>query len=503
MITLSNIVFLAAGLVIGGIIVRLWLGAKSAATAERLNSCGQQWLKACADLDVKTNEVNILREQLSCEATRRSAAEQLNARVPELQADIAAKDQRMAVFQNENTDLKKKLSEYETRLAAEKKAADEKIALLNEAKENLSNVFKALSAEALKSNNQAFLDLAKGALEKFQETAKGDLEKRQQAINELVRPVGESLEKLDVKINELEKARSGAYGELSQQVKSLIETEGQLRSETGKLVTALRSPKTRGNWGEMQLKRVVEMAGMLDRCDFAVQQSLATEEGRLQPDLIVNLPGNKKIVVDAKTPLSSYLDAYEAADENIRIEKLKDHARQTRDRINELGKKAYWEQFQPAPDFVVLFLPGENFYYAALEYDPALLEVGIEQRVLLATPVSLIGLLRVIAFGWRQEEIERNAQEISELGRELYERIANMSEHWGKMGKGLKNAVEAYDKAVGSLESRVLVGARRFKELGAATKSEIEELAPIGLIPRAIQAPEMSDPPAECEEGNS
>lgn len=501
--TLANIVFLVAGLVIGGIIVRLWLGAKSAAAAERLNSYGQQWLKACADLDVKTNEVNILRDQLSCEATKRSAAEQLNARVPELQADIAAKDQRMAVFQNENTDLKKKLSEYETRLAAEKKAADEKIALLNEAKENLSNVFKALSADALKDNSQVFLDLAKGALEKFQETAKGDLEKRQQAINELVRPVGESLEKFDVKINELEKTRAVAYGELSQQVKSLIETEGQLRSETGKLVTALRAPKTRGNWGEMQLKRVVEMAGMLDRCDFAVQQSLSTEEGRLQLDLIVNLPGNKKIVIDAKTPSSSYLEACEATDDNVRIEKLKEHARQTRDRINELGKKSYWKLFQPGPNFVVLFLPGENLYYAALEHDPALIEIGVEQGVLLATPVSLIGLLRVIEFGWRQEAIERNAQEISELGRELYDRIVKMREHWGKVGKGLGNAVEAYDEAVGTLEKRVLVCARKFKELGAATRSEIEELAPIGHIPRAIQAPEMSDQSTECEEGNS
>jgi DNA recombination protein RmuC len=380
----------------------------------------------------------------------------------------------------------------------ERRQAEEKLALLHEAQQRLADAFKALASDALRSNNQSFLDLAKATLEKFQESAKGDLERRQQAIQELVKPVKESLEKVDSKINDLEKARAGAYSGLTEQVKSLLETQKQLQSETSNLVKALRAPHVRGRWGEMQLKRVVEMAGMLDHCDFYEQQSADAEGGRLRPDLLVRLPGNKTIVVDAKAPLSAYLDAVEAKDEETRTGRLQAHARQVREHIAALGRKSYFEQFDPAPEFVVLFLPGEVFFSAALEQDPALIETGVGQNVIIATPTTLIALLRAVAYGWRQERLAQNAQEISDLGRELYRRLASMGEHLAKLGKGLSGATEAYNRAVASLESRVLVTARKFKELGAAgSDADVEALPPVEVTPRLLQAPELAGEEAE------
>ncbi|HEV8131131.1 MAG TPA: DNA recombination protein RmuC [Acidobacteriota bacterium] len=379
------------------------------------------------------------------------------------------------------------------RLGQERKAAQEKLSLLNSARQELSDAFKALSAEALESTSQSFLHLAETKLGKFQEKAQWDLEKRQQAIQELIKPVSESLQKVDSRIHEIEKARIGAYESLGQQVRSLLETENQLRSETSNLVKALRAPVVRGRWGEIQLRRVVEMAGMINHCDFREQETVTTEDGKLRPDLLVLLPGNKNIVVDAKTPLSAYLEAIEAEDEEIRIARLKDHARQIRDRISALSRKAYWDQFQTAPEFVVLFLPGETFFSAALEQDPSLIEAGVAQRVILATPTTLIALLRTVAYGWRQEKLAQNAQEISDLGRDLYKRIADMISYWVRLGKSLGSAIEAYNSAVGSLESRVLVKARKFKELQATSGGlEIEPLVPIDHVPRAIQIPELT-----------
>ena len=383
----------------------------------------------------------------------------------------------------------------EERAAAERRAGEEKLALLEQAESKLRDAFAALSAEALRRNNQSFLDLARTRLGEFQQSASSELEERQKAVGDLVRPIQEALARVDGKLGEVEKERIASYAALVEQVRAMARTQEALQAETGNLVKALRAPQVRGRWGEIQLKRVVEMAGMLDYCDFEEQASVATADGRLRPDLIVRLPGGKTVVVDAKAPLAAYLDAIDGkGDDDVREALLRDHARQVREHMVDLGGKAYWNQFQPAPDFVVMFLPGEAFFSAACQHDPSLIEFGVGRQVIPASPTTLISLLRAIAYGWRQERIAQNAQEISELGRELYERIATMAEHFDGLGRALERSVETYNRAVGSLESRVLVSARRFRELGVAGE-ELPAPPSIERAVRGIVAVEMTSLP--------
>jgi DNA recombination protein RmuC len=376
-------------------------------------------------------------------------------------------------------------------LESERRESEKQLKLLNEARQSLIDAFDAVASQALKSNNQAFLDLAKQALEVQQIGAKADLEKRQQAIVELVTPVKTSLEKFEAKVGELEKTREGAYAGLTEQVKSLLAAQTQLRTETTNLVQALRAPVVRGRWGEIQLRRVVEMAGMLNHCDFFEQESAAGESGRLRPDMVVRLPAGKTIVVDAKAPITSYLDAVALTDVDARNAKLVDYARLVRSHVTALGRKAYWDQFDPSPELVVLFLPGEHFFGAALEQDPALIEFGVDQKVIIATPTTLISLLRAVAYGWRQEAVAQNAKEISVLAGELYKRISDMGEHFASIGESLGKSVDAYNRAVASLETRVLVSARKFKELGATPEAEVRVLTPVEKVPHEVRAPEF------------
>jgi DNA recombination protein RmuC len=357
---------------------------------------------------------------------------------------------------------------------------------------SLSEAFRALSAEALQHNNQSFLDLAKTALGQFQEAARGDLSNRQQAIDDLVKPIKDSLAKVDTTVQALEVGRASAYSALTEQVKSLAETQKHLQAETGNLVKALRAPATRGRWGEMHLRRTVEMAGMVEHCDFCEQQTFQGEDGRLRPDMTIYLPGGRRIIVDSKTPLGAYLDGIEADTVAVRTAKMRAHASQVRSHVTKLSSRSYWAQFDPAPDFVVAFLPGESFFSAALEHDSTLLDFGVEHRVLLVTPTTLIALLKAVAYGWRQEKLAQNAQEISQLGREIYERLSKLAEHFGKLGEHLDRATKTYNDAVGTLESRVLVTARKIREKGATTAEEIPVLEALERAPRPVTAPELT-----------
>ena len=357
------------------------------------------------------------------------------------------------------------------------KSLHEQKDLLAQARQELTEAFRALSGDALKSNNEAFLTLAKTSFERVQAEAKGDLAQRQQAITALVKPLQESLTRCEDQLHQMERARQSAYGGLDQHLQ-------RLQQETGNLVKALRAPSVRGRWGEITLRRVAELSGMVAHCDFVEQPSVETEEGRLRPDMVVQLPGGRQIVVDAKAVLSAYLEANDAQDEAQRIDRLRRHAAQVRSRMDELSTKAYWSQFPQAPEFVVLFLPGEHFLGAALEQDPALIEDGFARRVILATPTTLIALLHAVAYGWRQEQLSEHAQQAGLLGKELYDRMAVLVEHLDDVGQALARSVQAYNKAVGSIEARILPAARRFKELGIASDKDVAQLEPIESVPR-------------------
>ncbi|HLP08205.1 MAG TPA: DNA recombination protein RmuC [Opitutaceae bacterium] len=412
------------------------------------------------------------------------------AQLAGLDAQLAATRTALDAASVERDTLRLRTAERETlaaglaaTLESERKAAAEKLAVLQDAQARLSDAFKALSSDALKSNNEQFLRLAQSHLAQFQEGARGDLEKRQQAIDSLVKPLRETLDKVDVRIGELEKTRVSAYSALSEQLKSLASAQGTLQIETTRLATALSGTRTAGTWGELQLRRVVELAGMVEHCDFS-EQTAASDRSR--PDLVVRLPRGQIIAVDAKAPTDAFREAAVASDPALRALKLTEHASKVRGHIDALAARAYWEQFTPSPEFVVLFLPGDQFLAAALEADPAIVDRGINSRVLLATPSTLVALLKAAAYGWRQEAMSRNAEEIAKLGRELYDRVAVFGEHLEKTGRGLEQATSAYNKAVGSFESSLLSGARKFVELGARGAKDLPEFGGVETAVRDL-----------------
>lgn len=456
---------LAVGLVFGGLAIWIMLRADTKNTYARARA------EVAAEHKALSERVN---GQLARINDLTDEKEQLRAELDRLREQEAG--------------LRSEKAELKTRLEESQKAAEEKFATLRDAREQLAESFRAVSAEALQSNNQVFLDLARQSLTNVTSGAETDLEGRQKAIDEMVKPLRESLERVQSNIQEMEQARAATHASITEQVRALVSTQDLLRNETANLVNALRTPSVRGRWGELQLRRVAELAGMSSYCDFEEQRSVQTDNGRLRPDMIIRLPNEREVVVDAKVSLKAFLEAVDTADEAARGEKLREHAAQVRAHVERLGAKGYWSQFERAPEFVVAFLPGESFFSAALEHDKGLLEYGVERNVILATPTTLIALLKAVAHGWRQERLTRNAQEISHLGRSLYARLKSFTHHMDDVGKSLARSVNGYNRAVGSLESRVLVSARRFQELGAGTNGKIASAEPVDTFPRSLAA---------------
>lgn len=356
---------------------------------------------------------------------------------------------------------------------------------------------KGLSTDVVQQHSEQFLQLAGMMFEKYQNQAANQFDQKTEQFSHLLQPVRLSLSQVDQKIQELEQSRSRSFLGLEQQMHFLMQMQKEIHHETTQLVRALRQPAYRGRWGEIQLRRVIEMAGMVEYCDFCTQETVDGSLGKLRPDVVVRLPGEKRIIIDAKTPLEAYLDAIESPSDESRLEKMQLHAKQIRHHIMELSKKSYWEQFPHSPEFVVLFLPGEPFFAAALQQDPQLIEMGVEQKVILATPTTLIALLRAAHYGWRQERIAQNAEEIGQAGRELYKRLCDMNEHWHKVGKNLQNAVHSYNQAVGSFERRVMPQIRRFKDLKATVEGEeLQSPEPIEHIVRPLPSAYVEDAPS-------
>ena len=424
----------------------------------------------------------------------RSKTAALAARCSAVEADNASLRSELASRQAENSALLESKAALEATLASERRNSQEKLQLLTQAGEEMRAQFKALAASALESNNTNFLQLAKATLERQQAEAKGELEKRERAVETLVKPLADSLKQVDEQVRELEQKRAHAYGTLSNQVESMLKTQQALQAETGNLVKALREPQARGRWGEVQLRRVIEMAGMTEHCDFDEQVTVIGEDRRIRPDVVVKLPGEKQVVIDSKAPIVAYLAALEATDDGARSACLADHARQVKAHIDNLGAKRYWQQFDATPEFVVLFLPGEVFFRAAMDADPELIEYGVAQKVILASPTTLIALLKAVAYGWNQKNLAESARKISEAGKTLYERLCSMTRHFEDMGAKLDGAMNSYNAAIGSMQKRVFPVARKFPELDKSLEpEELPDLEPLEKTARQLDSPDWRD----------
>jgi len=422
-------------------------------------------------------------------ASERARFEAIAQRVPLLERDLAQARALLDEREAKLAEAQAKIAETLARLSESEKAAAEKLELMARAETSLKDAFQALSMEALEKSRAAFLDQAQATFGQFRESALKDFAAKESTFAQLVAPIRESLSKFESHVHEIEQKRGEAYVGLSEQFASFKEGQALLRGETERLVTALRAPSVRGRWGEFQLRRVVEMAGMVQHCDFVEQSTIQGEDGRLRPDLIVHLPGGKTVVVDAKVPLSAYLDAKDARDENARREFIAQHAKQLRKHVGELSDKSYADQLSSSPDFVVMYVPIESAFADAVQADPSLLDDAVEGNVIPAGPMTLLSLLKGAAYGWRQERIAESAEQISELGKELYNRISVMASHLSQVGEALGRATLSYNKAVGSMESRVLVQARRFKDLGAAVGDDIPEIETVSVAPRQLAIP--------------
>lgn len=433
----------------------------------------------------------------------RSRTAALESRLAEIRESRDSAAQELDGLREDRDRLKSEFDRLDATRIQEMKNWEEKQETMRQNHEELLERFQVLSRQALDSNNERFMKVARAEVEKLLKDVEQENQKREHKMEKLVDPLTRNLEEFRKHVKEIEKDRVDAYSSLKQQVIGLGEMQMAVRKETSNLVTALRKPNVRGRWGEIQLRRVVEMAGMLDHCDFEEQHSVGSDEGSMRPDMVIRLPNDKMIVVDSKVSLDAYLEGSECESEEDRSRCMTRHASQVRKHLTQLGKKAYHDQFKTAPDLVVLFLPGESFYYAALQADSSLIEAGAENNVIIATPTTLIALLRAVAFGWRQEQITENARRISDLGQELYSRLSSFVDHFDKVGRHLNTAVGTYNKAVGSLESRVLVSARKFQEMGAHSSKQLAETNSIETTVRSMEAPELFEVPKSSSEPKS
>lgn len=493
---------LALGVLIGWLLVKyrlMPLLLKNKADGDALSEALDNRTEENRDLKLKLqqsrDDVQRLNTQLLEVSKDRAAAFSKLEHLADVERSLHAREKEITELHAVISDSKKQIATLETILEKEQKAFDEKIAILQDLRAGLTETYQALSASALKENNQIFIDLAQTTFAKYIASAKSDFDSRGQAVKDTIKPLQDALARYDQHIQAMERSREKAYGGLSVQVQSLIQTQDVLQKETGKLVNALRVPHVRGRWGEITLKRVAELSGMQDHCDFFEQTTTRSEDGILRPDMVVHLPGQRLIIIDAKVPLVAYLDALETDSEEARDERLETHAKHVKNHIQQLSQKAYWTQFQPTPEFVVLFIPGENFFSAALAKDPQLIELGVRKNVILATPTTLISLLKTVAFGWQQEKLAENARKISELGSELFERLSTMGQHINSLGRDIERCTNTYNKVVGSLERRVLISARKFKELGISPKDDKERLTvtPVESTTRSVDMANYMD----------